>query len=222
MAIIDTSDADGCRSMSERASGSGGGAAIDRPRRARGDVSVGDIVAAARECFAERGVAQTRMDDVAQRAGVSRPHVYAFVSSRAELLELVALERLRELGAILQERARDLDGDIGEAIVDQIIETILRGRDDPEFTALADAMPRLDINALLTSGSSPLHAITASVYGPLLARALGEGRLRADVSIDAIVEWLQGVTALLSGRHDLANDDLRTMARRFVLPGLLT
>lgn len=222
MAVIDTSDADGRRSMSERASDSGGGAAAERPRRARGDVSVSDIVVAARECFAERGVAQTRMDDVAQRANVSRPHVYAFVSSRAELLELVALERLRELGAILQERARDLDGDIGEAIVDQIIETILRGRDDPEFTSLADAMPRFDINALLTSGASPLHAITASVFGPLLARALAEGRLRADVSIDAIVEWLQGVIALLSGRHDLANDDLRTMARRFVLPGLLT
>jgi AcrR family transcriptional regulator len=222
VAIVDTSDADGRRSISERASGSGGGAAIDKPRRARGDVSVSDIVAAARECFAERGVSQTRMDDVAQRAGVSRPHVYAFVSSRAELVELVAMERLRELGTILQERARDLDGDIGEAIVDQIIETILRGRDDPEFTSLADAMPRLELNELLTSGSSPLHAVTTNVFGPLLARALAEGRLRADVSIDAIVEWLQGVVALLSGRHNLANEDLRTMARRFVLPGLLT
>jgi Bacterial regulatory proteins, tetR family len=70
MEIMDTSGAGG-RSKSEQASGSSLGVATDRPRCARGDVSVIHIVTAAGECFAERGVAQTRMDDVAQRAGVS-------------------------------------------------------------------------------------------------------------------------------------------------------
>jgi TetR/AcrR family transcriptional regulator, cholesterol catabolism regulator len=192
-----------------------------KPRRARSDVSKSRMVTAARACFAESGVAATRMDHVAQRAGLSRPHLYAFVSSRAELVQLVAVERLHELGTTLQQRAREMDGDIAEAIVGQVIDTIVLGGDDPEFSLLADAMPRSALNTLLTSGTSPVHTITAKIFGPLLARAIAEGRLRSDVSIDAIVDWLQGVIALLSGRNDLTHDELRSMARRFVVRSLL-
>jgi AcrR family transcriptional regulator len=194
---------------------------VEKTRRARGNVSLSAIVAAARECFSESGVADTRMEDVGRRAGVSRPHLYTFVPSRARLVEAAALARLSELGARLEQRARELDGDIAEAIVNQVIETTRLGRDDAEFRSLADAMPRFELNALLTSGASPLHEINSRVFGPLLARALAEGRLRSDVPVDAIVEWLQGVSALLAGRQDLNDDDLRTMARRFLVPAIL-
>lgn len=185
-------------------------------------MNVDVVVAAARECFAEAGIAGTRMDEVARRAGISRPHLYSFVSGREQLIELVALARLRELGRALEERARGLDSEIGEAIVDQVIATTRMGRDDPEFVALAEVMPRFELNELLTSGDSPIHEVNSRIFGPLLGRAMAEGRLRADVPLDAMIEWLQGVVALLAGRGDLDDDALSTMARRFVLPAILT
>jgi AcrR family transcriptional regulator len=190
------------------------------PRR-RGEITVDHVVDAARRCFAELGITATRMDDVARRAGISRPHLYAFVSGRAQLIELVALARLRELGGQLAERAEGLDADVAEAIADQVVATTRLGRDDPEFVALAELMPRFTLNALLTSGGSPIHQVNARIFGPLLGRAMAEGRLRSDVPVDAMVEWLQGVVALLAGRRDLDDEAMRTLARRFVLPGLL-
>jgi AcrR family transcriptional regulator len=180
------------------------------------------IIAAARECIAHDGVEGTRMEDVAARARVSRPHLYSFVSGRAGLLELVALQRLGELGAELADRARELDGDVGEAIVDQIVAATQLGRSDPEFAALAEGMTRARLNFVLTSGSSPLHAINTRVFAPLFARALAEGRLRSDTSTDEIIEWLQGVMALFVGRDDLDDAAQRRMLRTFVLPGILT
>jgi len=179
------------------------------------------VVAAARECFAELGIGGTRMDDVAQRARMSRPNLYSFVSGRTELLELVALARLHELGLELEERARGLDGDVGEAIVDQIIATTCLGREDAEFISVAEAMPRFALNALLTSGSSPIHQVNAKIFGPLLGRAMAEGRLRRDVTADSMYEWLQNVVTLLAGRNDLDDESQRTLVRQFVLPGLL-
>ncbi len=193
-----------------------------KSRRGRGEFTLSAVIAAARECFAESGVGATRMDDVAQRAGVSRPHLYAFVKGRAQLVELVALARLHELGAILEQRARDLDGDVAEAIVDQIVETTRLGRDDPEYSLLADAMPRFELNDLLAGAKSPVHEINRKIFGPLLARALSEGRLRSDVPMDAIIEWLQSVTALLASRNDLSDEELSVMTRRFVIPGLFS
>jgi AcrR family transcriptional regulator len=191
------------------------------PSRPADDAALGPLIAAARECFAAQGVDATRMEDIARRAGISRQYLYRFVSSRAELLELAVLERLEELGAELARQARLDADDVADAIVDQILIGIGLGRNDPEFVALAEYVPRARLNLLLTSGRSPLHRINSRVFGPLFARALGEGRLRTDVSADAIVEWLQGVMALFAGRSDLDDEAQRTMIRAFVLPGLI-
>jgi AcrR family transcriptional regulator len=191
-------------------------------RLPRGEASLELVVAAARECFAEHGISGTRMDDVAQRARMSRPNLYSFVAGRTELLELVALARLHELGHQLEERARGLDGGVGDSLVDQIIATTRLGREDPEFVSIAEAMPRFTLNALLTSGTSPIHQVNEKIFGPLLGRAMAEGRLRRDVPIDSMFEWLQNVVTLLAARNDLDDEAQRTMVRRYVLPSLFS
>jgi hypothetical protein len=66
------------------------------PSRPADHAALGPVIAAARECFSRAGVEATRMEDVARRAGISRQHLYRFVSGRAELLELAFLERLHD------------------------------------------------------------------------------------------------------------------------------
>ena len=180
------------------------------------------VIAAARACYAELGVDATRMEDVARRAGVSRQHIYSFVSGRDELLELAVLDRLAEIGAMLAENAAERQGELVEALVDQIAEGVRLGREDPEFVVLAEAMPRIRLNHILTSGDSPLHAINHRIYAPIFARAMAAGRLRTDVTTDSMVEWLQGVMTLLAGRDDLSEHDQRAMIERYIVPTLLT
>jgi AcrR family transcriptional regulator len=180
-------------------------------------------VAAARRCFWRDGVSETRMEDIAQEAGLSRQYLYRLVSGREELIEMAMIDRAREFTDDLAARAERLgsDGDLEESFIDQIVFAVSLGRDDPEFVRLAGALPRDRTNHALTSSDSPFHGYTARAFEPLFARALSEGRLRTDVSVDATVDWLQGVLALLAGRDDLDDAAERRLIREFILPGLL-
>lgn len=57
-----------------------------RPRR-RKDARPGEIAAAALELFAEKGFAATRIDDVAERAGVSKGTVYLYFENKEALFK---------------------------------------------------------------------------------------------------------------------------------------
>jgi AcrR family transcriptional regulator len=61
-----------------------------RPRwRRRKDDRPTEIVSAALDCFAERGFAATRLEDIAQRAGVTKGTVYLYFPSKEELFKAV-------------------------------------------------------------------------------------------------------------------------------------
>lgn len=88
-----------------------GGPVTDRGRRTRDRV-----VAAAREVFAERGFADTRMSDVAERAGVGHGTVYVYFDSKSALMTAVVDELLAEIGEYLRGgEADEAVGRIAEA-----------------------------------------------------------------------------------------------------------
>lgn len=57
--------------------------------RRRKDARPGEILDAAVACFAERGFAATRLDDVAARAGVTKGTLYLYFSGKEELFKAV-------------------------------------------------------------------------------------------------------------------------------------
>ena len=65
-----------------------------KPRRRRKEARPGELVAAALACFAERGFAATKLDDIAAKAGVSKGTVYLYFPSKEELFKAVVRESL--------------------------------------------------------------------------------------------------------------------------------
>src|SRR5437016_6311847 len=66
-----------------------------QPRwRRRKDDRPAEILAAALDCFAERGFAATRLDDIARRAGVTRGTLYLYFQSKEDLFKAVIGKRL--------------------------------------------------------------------------------------------------------------------------------
>lgn len=63
-------------------------------RRRRKEARPREILRAALETFADKGFAATRLDDVAQRAGVGKGTLYLYFSSKEELLKAVVREAL--------------------------------------------------------------------------------------------------------------------------------
>jgi TetR/AcrR family transcriptional regulator, transcriptional repressor for nem operon len=62
---------------------------IAEPKTARGRATRERIVTAAVELIRERGVAETSVDDVIERAGASKSQLYHYFEDRAELLRAV-------------------------------------------------------------------------------------------------------------------------------------
>jgi AcrR family transcriptional regulator len=192
---------------------------VVRHRRTSNEEALSRVVAAARKSFADKGVARTRMDDVAEAAGMARQNVYRYVSGREELVELAVIERLREFQEHLLADLHESVGDLASAIIDHILRSVRIGRDDPEFLYLTDALPRVQLNLLV--GSPEVREIVRESFEPLIGRARSEGALRTDASEDEMVEWLQGVLTLLTPRTDLGETALRRMVEKFTLPVLL-
>jgi AcrR family transcriptional regulator len=65
----------------------------------------GEIATAALACFAERGFAATRLDDIAARAGITRGTLYLYFDSKEELFKAVVRQSispvLTRVGAII-------------------------------------------------------------------------------------------------------------------------
>src|SRR6516225_6265770 len=57
--------------------------------RRRKEARPGEILDAALACFAERGFAATRLDDVARRAGVTKGTLYLYFPNKEELFKAV-------------------------------------------------------------------------------------------------------------------------------------
>ena len=68
----------------------------DRPSRwrRRKDDRPAEILGAALTCFAERGFAATRLDDVAHRAGVTKGTLYLYFPNKEELFKAVVRQEL--------------------------------------------------------------------------------------------------------------------------------
>jgi AcrR family transcriptional regulator len=62
--------------------------------RRRKDARPGEVIDAALACFAERGFAATKLDDIAAKAGVSKGTVYLYFPSKEELFKAVVRESL--------------------------------------------------------------------------------------------------------------------------------
>lgn len=192
--------------------------AVIRETRASGTVQ--RAVSAARRCFARDGVAQTTMAAVAAEAGVARPTLYKTVAGRVELLELVLLERLRELGAeIAAEAGAKRSRGVREDLLEYLAVTVELTRDDAEFNEVAGALPREPAFGFL-SGSPVLGWMLAQALEPLFERAEREGLLR-DLSREELAGLAQIVLTPLAARRDLDAEGLRLVLRRLLLPALL-
>jgi AcrR family transcriptional regulator len=149
------------------------------PVRADGRRSHGDLLAAARETFAEQGT-DASLREVARRAGVSIATLYRHFPTREALLEAL----LRHAFDTLRARAADLltAPDPGQALVTWIGELAVA-------CTRYDGLPASVMGALRDPGSS-LHASCAGLgtaASDLLARAQHAGHIRVDLKTDELL-----------------------------------
>ncbi|MDX6521492.1 MAG: hypothetical protein QOF08_2097 [Gaiellales bacterium] len=132
------------------------------------------LVAAAREVFAEQGVA-ARLDEVARRAGVGTATLYRHFPTREALVEAIFAERVDEFLALAESALRQ--GDAWTGLVGFLETALELQRGDRVLKEIFLRYP---------AGEGRLAEArrhTRRLFGELLDRAQAQGDLRADFTV---------------------------------------
>jgi AcrR family transcriptional regulator len=145
------------------------------------------MVEAALECFADRGVRQTSLTDVARRAGVSRATAYRAFAGKDDLVAAVARAEVERFTAQLAE-AVDWNADIDEVIrrtvaftlryleAHAVLQRVLREEPEQLAGVIVQRPGRVTLIELVRGGAERV-----------LASHPGAGRLRATPA--QVAEW---------------------------------
>jgi AcrR family transcriptional regulator len=179
------------------------------------------LVVAAEECFLDFGVRRTTMDDVARRAGVSRPTVYRYFSDRDALVVEVVTRRARIFGV----RAREyISGrpDFPSKIVDGLGYLVRGGRRDPILSALLQPDTLSATSGILTAGKVA-ERLSLEVWEPILIAAQEAGEMRPEIDPRELCGVMADLELMMIGRQDLLDPDgpgVRELVGDFLLPAL--
>lgn len=82
----------------------------------RKDARAPEILEAALACFAEKGFAGTRMDDIAARAGITKGTIYLYFKSKDELFKALARQSIGERIAAITAQLQGADTPAAEQL----------------------------------------------------------------------------------------------------------
>lgn len=172
------------------------------------------------QCFTRYGPRRTTMEDVAACAGIARPALYRYVSSRDEIVEAVILERVEELADGFRSVVTDAPS-FAEAMVEASLAAVNAARLDPELQALFETTTGTRIIQVMAGPNPGFHDFVKGFFTDAFAAARASGELRDDVTDDAMVDWIRGIIMMMILREDLDAERERDMVRDFLLRSLM-
>lgn len=181
------------------------------------------IMDAALAQFSEFGLQRSTVEDVARRAGTARVTVYRRFATKDALIEAVLLRECRRCLAAL-DAAIAGHAAIEERVVEGFRVALGIARAHPLVGGLLRVEPQV-ILPFLTVDAGPAFAAVREYLVMHLRRARDVGDPAAEGDVQPIAELMVRVTVSFLVSPDSAialhtDDDLRTFARRYLVPML--
>jgi AcrR family transcriptional regulator len=180
--------------------------------RRRKEARPAEILSAALACFAERGFAATRLDDVAARAGITKGTLYLYFRNKEELFKAVVRQEVVANIARAETRLAQSAEQPTMALLERLL---------ADWTERA-AMPQSAIPKLILTeaGNFPelarfyldevIHRAKA-LFRALLKRGIAHGEFRA-VDIDSAIHCIVAPIMLaMLWRHSFETHERRTL-----------
>lgn len=178
------------------------------------------VVAAAYACFAQYGIAKTTIEDIARRAGFSRPSVYKYFAGKAALLDEISRREVLKVNA--EVRARLVRHAAFADLMTEALFLVVRIAGGNFY--IRRMLESHDFQLASMDPASPMFAMQRDWWHGPLEAAAARGELAGDLGGEEIILWLShSQTMLLTHAENPAIDDaaLRRMIRRFVVRPLL-
>jgi AcrR family transcriptional regulator len=146
------------------------------------------------------------MDDIARKAGVSRPTIYRYFRDRDTLITAMIESRSR---ALFKEASKFLKcrTSFQDQLVNGLVYLVDHGRKDPIIRVLVNPEHMDLAMRLVGEGTHLATKLTKEMWEPYIERAKESGELRRDLDVDDACAWLALVQLMLVGRLDFSNPD---------------
>jgi AcrR family transcriptional regulator len=178
------------------------------------------IVRAAYDCFEHLGIRKTRIEDVAEKAGVSRPTVYKYFAGKTDLVDHICSIESTKVNT--EVRRRLVRHQPFENLVTEALLLVIRiASENPYVRRILEYHQFQSVAAATTS---TVHRMHRNWWGRLLDHAADRGELASDIDMDEILTWITLTQGMLLVYVDGGNVDdatLRRLIRRFVVDPLL-
>jgi AcrR family transcriptional regulator len=159
------------------------------------------------------------MEDIAAEAGIGRTGVYRLGLTKSEIADAAIIARLRE-GRDELRPLMERELDFPELMVEGSAAAVEWARHDAELLALVGTTKTTRLHQLLIGRDAKMHDLILSVCQRAFARARAVGQMRADISDDRAVDWIQGIYLVLLLRDDMTLDETKDLLRDFLVPAL--
>lgn len=130
-------------------------------RQRRKDARPAELIEAALQAFSQTGFGGTKIDDIAELAGVAKGTVYRYFKTKDALFEAVVRENITPLFARLDAVARDASGDASDQLT-AIVQRI--------YAELIDHPVRRVIMQILIAEGSRFPQLTEFYYAEVIAK----------------------------------------------------
>ncbi|MFM8860849.1 MAG: TetR/AcrR family transcriptional regulator [Acidimicrobiia bacterium] len=194
-----------------------------RPMTARGadDQRYEAVIDAAIACFGRWGVARTRMEDIANEAGIARTILYRHFAGKDELLRAVIVRHIDGRAAKLHSSI-PRKGPAGPLI----LQALLSGITEPSTDHVSESVLGVEIvhdTALLVATSPDVADAMHRYWKPFLEHAEARGELRPGVTISEAVRWLTMLVFYFLTLPEISptGDQLERYLRTFVVNAII-
>lgn len=103
--------------------------------RRRAEARPDEVLDAALDLFIEKGFAQTRVDDIAKRAEISKGAVYLYFESKEKILEGLVKRAVTPIATSALEFLKDLESD-PRIVITMVLKMAAHRFSDPKMTAI--------------------------------------------------------------------------------------
>ena len=147
--------------------------------RRRAEARPDEVLDAALDLFIERGFANTRVEDIAARAGLSKGAVYLYFPSKEAVLEGVVRRAMVPIASTAVDMVQNYVGD-PRTIITLVMKTVAKRLTDPRTLAIPKLMMREMINFPDFAAMYRREVIDRAVpiLVGLLRTGIAEGHLR--------------------------------------------
>jgi AcrR family transcriptional regulator len=175
------------------------------PRRTKeeADITRQTVLRAALQVFSQQGYSATRLEDVAEKAGVTRGAIYHHFGNKADLYIEMSVEYSKPLGHIIEESIAE-GGTIIDILRRQFILICAAMEDVPDLRAIQEIMliktEASDelLEGMIQKSENISQSLVQLESG--FADALAQGHVRADLNIEelarAYLAYLNGYISL--------------------------